>query len=291
MKGDYRKQSAIVVGVILIIAVVVIVCIRLLGGPSSDNTDQTVKDVSNKENVSESDILQQDDSAQSSDKETVQDDEQQQTKDQMNLTVYAQIVQQYEQQYGQLTFYKEEDIINYTGVFLIEPVDFDKDGVEELVIGYATAHPDGPQYCTWPALDVWSVKDEVPVRLYEGACVTTGDIVRQCGHVKFNGNDYLITGYNGSGTNLKLLELKNGSFITGAVLKESEDNGECSWNDQNITVEEFLKLNEEIYSQKIYYASVSPDDSYTTEELITFLNQTRKELGLDEITPKVNISK
>lgn len=312
MKGDYskeRKRAPIVVAVILIAAVVIILCIRLLGAPSSDSNGQMQKGVSDKETVSEnkdpkqdvsdqqnvsdkgsaseSEVSKQDDSA-SAKEEVDQKQAEEKTKDlqKTDLTVYAQTVRQYDQNYGPLTFYEGTDITNYTGVFLIEPVDFDRNGVKELVIGYAVSHPDGPQYCTWPALDVWTIRDGKPVRLYEGACVSTGDIVRQSGHISLNGKDYIMTGHSGAGTDLRLLELKNGSFTEGAVLKAPEDSDEYFWNGQSITGEQFIKINDQIYSQNIYYASVTDNDPYTAEDMTSALNKARAELGLDQVSPK-----
>lgn len=271
MKGDYskeKKRAPIVVAVILIAVIVLILCIRFLGQPYSENEQVTKEEPSVQQNADAEKI---------------------------DLTVYAPTVQQYEKQYGQLTFYKGEYSTNYTGVFLLEPVDFDKDGIKELVIGYAIPHPNGPQYCTWPALDVWTVRDGEPVCLYEEAFVSTGDIVRQCGHVSLNGKDYIMTGHAGAGTDLKLLELKNGSFTEGAVLKMPEDPGdgpEYSWNGEAITQEQYHKLNDQIYDQNVYYASLSDDVSYisyTGEDMKEFLNQIRQEMGMDQIDPKTKI--
>ena len=79
-----------------------------------------------------------------------------------DVTAFAEIVEQYEEKYGQLQFYPQSYVTNYTGVFLLDLVDFDQDGTQELVIGYSVPHPQGIQNCAWPALDVWKLEDGSP---------------------------------------------------------------------------------------------------------------------------------
>ena len=113
-------------------------------------------------------------------------------------TSYGDVVRQYEEKYGTLQFYENEYSTNYTGVFLLKTIDFDGNGVEELMIGYSVPYSGGIEYCAWPALDVWTLDNGKPVCLYEGAMVTQSDIGRHCLYATLDDVTYLVTGWAGS---------------------------------------------------------------------------------------------
>ena len=116
---------------------------------------------------------------------------------QSSASLYAGVVRDYESKYGKLTFNNVNGFNSYTGVFLIKLIDFDKDGVDELLIGYSTKLEGYPEYITAPKLDVWSIVNSNPVRSYEGAIVHHGDIGSHCAYIDMDGQYFLINGYSG----------------------------------------------------------------------------------------------
>ena len=210
-----------------------------------------------------------------------------------DVTAFAEIVEQYEEKYGQLQFYPQSYVTNYTGVFLLDLVDFDQDGTQELVIGYSVPHPQGIQNCAWPALDVWKLEDGSPVCVYEECYVQQSDIGRHCLYTSVDGVWYLVTGWSGSDQDLELLKLQGDGFGEGMHLQSKELMEEGSavvygmgyyLNGAQIQEEEFQKLTDQIYSARSYSGSLYSDQGYTRENLIAYLNQTRTLLGMEEIS-------
>ena len=193
-----------------------------------------------------------------------------------DVTAYGDVVRQYEEQYGTLQFYENEYSTKYTGVFLLKTVDFDGNGVEELMIGYSVPHPSGIEYCAWPALDVWTLDNGKPVCLYEEAMVTQSDIGRHCLYTTLDDVTYLVTGWSGSDMDLDLLSLKDGTFSTGLKLRSEEQmsgayvTGMKYYLDENeIDQTVFDDYYNRIYSDKTAYygGSIYQDSPYTAEEL------------------------
>ena len=207
-------------------------------------------------------------------------------------SAYADVVRQYEDTYGTFRVYDTAYGQTYTGVFLLDLVDFDQNGTDELVIGYSVPHPQGIEYCAWPALDVWELRDGVPERAYEGAMVQQSDIGRHCSYVSLDGTWYLVTGWEGSDVDLDLLSLRDGSFSTGMTLRaEEQGSGVYVYgmryylNDSEIGADEFGRLLDEVHSGRTYSGSVYESDSYSVQDMVDALNATRAEIGLDAVDP------
>ena len=139
------------------------------------------------------------------------------------LTSYADVVRQYEGNYGKLTFVKSDGSEYYIGVFLAKLIDFDQDGSDELLVGYSAPRKGIEQFMPEPKLDVWTMKNGVPVQVYEGAIMHHGDIGSHCAYVDLDGKCCLCTGYSGYATELSLLSFETGSFTEHLNLKSDGD--------------------------------------------------------------------
>ena len=139
------------------------------------------------------------------------------------LTSYADVVRQYEGNYGKLTFVKSDGSEYYIGVFLAKLIDFDQDGSDELLVGYSAPLKGIEQFMPEPKLDVWTMKNGVPVQVYEGAIMHHGDIGSHCAYVDLDGKCCLCSGYSGYDTELSLLSFENGSFTEHLNLKYDGD--------------------------------------------------------------------
>lgn len=178
---------------------------------------------------------------------------------------YASVVRNYESEYGKLTLKNVYGSIYYTGVFLIKLIDLNKDGVDELLIGYSTELEGYPQYITVPKLDVWSTVDSNPVRSYEGAIVHHGDIGSHCAYIDMDGQYFLINGYSGFDTDLHLMELNNGEFEDYYTLF-NDGNGSCTINDEDVDEREWVEMYQKIDKGAIKYQGVITGSGQETEE-------------------------
>ena len=215
------------------------------------------------------------------------------------LAAYAQVVQQYEEQYGSVSFSNASyGIINYQGVFLLEPVDFDQDGVEELIVGYGVPQPYDVADIVWPSLDVWRLENGEPVLAYTGAIITQSDVGRHCAFAQWNGTYYLLTGMDGYETDISLQAMENGQFTIAYTLqvKENASGGmTCSLNGTATDSQTFQDTYAQIRAGEPYYymtdgsygcfnGSIYEDSSYTPEDLVSGMNAVRRRMGLEEIT-------
>ena len=206
---------------------------------------------------------------------------------QNSIEAYAEIVNQYEEQYGELQFYEQRYGTNYTGVFLLQLVDFDQNGTEELVIGYSVPYPEGIEYCAWPSMDVWTIENGTPVCVYKDAYVQHSDIGRHCQYINWNGTNYLVIGFTGSNVDLELLKFENGAFVTEYTLESVElasgvyvTGMEYYLNDQQINVDTFNLYFDQISAGDSYNGSVYASDSITTQDIQERLQTTKEQLGI-----------
>lgn len=207
--------------------------------------------------------------------------------DQNSIEAYAEIVRQYEDRYGELQFYEFSYSTNYTGVFLLQLVDFDQNGTEELVIGYSVPYPEGIEYCAWPSMDVWTIENGTPVRVYEDAYVQHGDIGRHCQYINWNGTNYLVTGWSGSDVDLELLKFENGEFVTGYTLKAIESMSgayvtdvEYYLNNEQIDIDTFNLYFNQINAGDLYNGGVYESDTITTQDMQERLEAAKEQLGI-----------
>ncbi len=204
-----------------------------------------------------------------------------------DVTAYGDVVRQYEEQYGTLQFYEDDYSTKYTGVFLLKTMDFDGNGVDELVIGYSVPHPQGIEYCAWPALDVWTLDNGSPVCLYEEAIVTQSDIGRHCMYTTLDDVTYLVTGWSGSDVDLDLLSLQDGAFSSGLKLRSEElmsgvyvTGMKFYLNESEIDESAFSDYYDRIYSDRStnYDGSIYQDSPYTAEQLSADLQEMREKI-------------
>ena len=188
-----------------------------------------------------------------------------QSDSQSSVSLYADVVRDYESKYGKLTFNNVNGFNSYTGVFLIKLIDFNKDGVDELLIGYSTTLEGYPEYITAPKLDVWSIVNSNPVRSYEGAIVHHGDIGSHCAYIDMDGQYFLINGYSGYDTDLHLMVLNNGEFQDYYTLV-NDGNGSCQINGEDVDESEWVEMYQKIDRGAVKYQGVITGSGQETED-------------------------
>ncbi len=136
-----------------------------------------------------------------------------------DLSVYASVVQQYEETYGTIgysVYYQDQknqtgetDLL--TGVCLLWPIDFDGDSRSELMIGYGKVTEENTGLIQLYA-DVWGVDEDTPVLLYSGATIP-GDLQNYISCKTLDGVYYLVDGVARKGfAQLNYYGLEDGSF-------------------------------------------------------------------------------
>lgn len=199
------------------------------------------------------------------------------------VTLYADVVRQYEEKYGTLKFCADPwNSSYYLGVFHLGLIDFDHDDVEELVIGYAVPHPN-MEGISWLYMDVWSIESGTPVMKYEGATITQSDVGRHCEYTCLDGTYYLVKGFDGSGIDLQLLEMKNKVFSTAYTLKVSDMDFAPYLNGTVIPQKMFydfyynVRDNAEKYGGTIFIG-----EPPSKNDIQNSLNQARERIGVDK---------
>lgn len=195
----------------------------------------------------------------------------------------ADIVAEYEAKYGKLEFKTgAAGSKYYTGVFLLEQIDFDRDAKYELVIGYATEIADA--HISSPKLDVWQMKNGVPVKAYEGACITHGDIGSRCAFLNYtSGRPELIVGSDGFETDLKFLTFNNGTFSETGSLKYEFTGTDYVWSINGEAVSEskgMERMNELRSNKDTYYGTLSSDLGQSEKSIREALEEAKKKLGV-----------
>ena len=180
-------------------------------------------------------------------------------------SIYADVVRDYESKYGKLSFNEVNNSTYYTGVFLVKLIDFNQDGVDELLIGYSTKVEEFQDYITAPKLDVWSIVNTYLVKAYEGAIVHHGDIGSHCAYIDMDGQYFLINGYSGYDTDLHLMVLHNGEFQDYYTLV-NDGNGSCTINGEDVDESEWVEMYQKIDRGAIKYHGVITDSGQETED-------------------------
>ena len=196
---------------------------------------------------------------------------------------YADIVLEYENNYGKLTFLNVDGYDYYIGVFEAKLIDFDQDGSDELLIGYSTPREDVEQYIPEPKLDVWTIKDGVPVRVYEGANVRHGDIGSNCAFIDFDGKYCLCVGYGGYEIDFTLLSLEKGSFTQYLNLKSDMDNSYFMINGEDADKDQWYELYQKIENnpeEHFHSGFIAPEGHESREALQEAVSEDYKLLGM-----------
>ena len=193
---------------------------------------------------------------------------------------YADVVRDYQAAYGEMkTLSYDDGIVYYAGVFLVDLIDCDRDGSEELVIGYSQQHDD--EHICLPQIDVWGLDKGTPKQLCEGAYVQHGDIGRHCGYTFADGQFYLLTGNSGYNSDLKYLQLKDGHFVEGIRLERSGfgDEWEYRYNGSDVDETELNNALEKLNENADIYSGGFLESSEKTESGI----RSDLERGLEKV--------
>ena len=195
---------------------------------------------------------------------------------------FADAVRQAEEKYGRLAYHTptEPGLTSdyYTGVFLIDYVDFDRDGTDELIIGHAEEFiKNGISH---PSLDIWRMENGCAVCVYENAMITHSDVGARCEYFYINGTWYLITGHDGSSIDLTFLAMSGGAFVTDLTLSCDED-GVWTRNGSPADHEEAWGLYQTLSEQAvIFHGAVLDYYGETKEGISGALEEKRAALGL-----------
>ncbi len=209
-------------------------------------------------------------------------------------SLYADVVAQYEETYGTVSFWEDRySNTDYLGVFFLALVDFDQNGVDELVIGYAVDPGiDDIDYITWPYLDVWQISDLEAVIAYEGAIIDQSDIGKHCAYTLLDDTWYLLVGYNGSGIDLSLLALQDGEFVAVSTLEQNDDDYIPYIDGVEVSSDEFYTylntisqgcpyLYYQTYNYGGFCGTIYSDSSYTADDLTEQIVLIKSVIGLE----------
>ena len=194
---------------------------------------------------------------------------------------FAEIVRQYENTYGALNIKTAGTYKYYTGVFLVKRMDFDLDGTEELLIGYANEIPEAR--IASPRMDVWGLQGGAPVKLFEGAGIQHGDIGSRCEFLILDGTPVLVTGFDGGDINLRFQKLEQGSFREAKTLGYTFTGKDYEWSvdGKKVSETEGMKLYGLIRDNSDKYnGSLSSAGKQTEESLIKDLDAGYASVGL-----------
>lgn len=195
---------------------------------------------------------------------------------------YADIIRQYGRDYGRLTFVEASGFQYYKGVFLAKLIDFDQDGSDEMLVGYSAPRKGIEQFMPEPKLDVWTMKNGVPVQVYEGAIVHHGDIGSHCAYVDLDGKCCLCSGYSGYDTELSLLSFENGSF-TEYLNLEYDGDRTYMINGQNADEKKWNELYQKIENnpeERFHSGCVNATGHESKEVLKKAISEDYKLLGM-----------
>ena len=196
---------------------------------------------------------------------------------------YSDIVREYENNYGKLTFVNVDGYDYYIGVFQAKLLDFDQDGSDELLIGYSTPREDVEQYIPEPKLDVWTMKNGVPVQVYEDANVRHGDIGSNCAFIDFDGKYYLCVGYSGYEIDLTLLSLEKGRITEYLNLKSDIDSSYYKINGVDADKDQWNELYQKIENnpeEHFHSGFIAPYGHESEEALQEAVSEDYKLLGM-----------
>ena len=196
---------------------------------------------------------------------------------------YAAIVRRYENDYKKLTFLNVDGFDYYIGVFEAKLIDFDQDGSDELLIGYSTPREDVEQYIPEPKLDVWTMKNGVPVQVYEDANVRHGDIGSNCAFIDFDGKYYLCVGYSGYEIDLTLLSLEKGRITEYLNLKSDIDSSYYKINGVDADKDQWNELYQKIENnpeEHFHSGFIAPYGHESEEALQEAVSEDYKLLGM-----------
>ena len=202
---------------------------------------------------------------------------------------YVDVVRTYEAEYGKLEFYPNNYGSGfYTGVFLIRLLDFDQDGVDELMIGYAKQFVDpqmGEIQMAIPSADIWTLENGAPVLVYEGADVVTGSIDQRCMYIEWDGKYCLVTGSIGFEPHLEIQSFENGSFHGIYDIREEMTESGYQWiiNGAVVSEEQGIEAYNQIMDNAMKYTgSVQADQGEAEESIRADLTEAYRQLGIDD---------
>ncbi|HIS52408.1 MAG TPA: tetratricopeptide repeat protein [Candidatus Onthomonas avicola] len=203
-----------------------------------------------------------------------------------DLSAYADVVQQYEQEYGTLDFQEGGFETYYTGVFLVDLVDLDADGLEELIVGY-TAPPlvNWSEYPELPTLDVWRLEEGTPVLAMEGFSMPDSDISSCCEYAYWEGAYYLPTGTIVADDDVTFWTMVDGVFTPAITLERPMGGGTSYINGEAVSQEEADQLFDALHGGENHYTG-SIRDGYVNqylsqEEMPERLRDACAQLGLE----------
>ncbi|MCI8646204.1 MAG: zinc-ribbon domain-containing protein [Firmicutes bacterium] len=154
---------------------------------------------------------------------------------------YQSLCAEYQEKYGKPGYEKWDgsDYYNLTGLCVVRLIDFDKDGNQELLLGYADKNAMGGY-----AYEVWAQQDSaVQVLNKMGPPHSNGECV-WIETADKNGAIYLW-GYEDTGEKEEYLRFKDGKFTPEYVIGYQDDPDVITINGELMKLEDWNRLSEE----------------------------------------------
>ncbi|MCD7765168.1 MAG: S8 family serine peptidase [Lachnospiraceae bacterium] len=212
---------------------------------------------------------------------------------------YLEVIESYESQYGAGSYYIWDQTDHYThyevsGVYLIELLDFDGDGQEELMLcvldpDSSVAHLGASEFA-----DVWAYKDGEAVLVYspelqadelyfrewyeeEGVrmnVVCGSDITQYFEYTTYGGNIYMMQGWIGGVINEYYYGYEDGEFHLVHTSVEDEETGTCYVDGEAVSDSEWQEQRELWNAGMVQYHLLSPETA-ELQEMLTIAEETK----------------
>ncbi|MCD7763217.1 MAG: S8 family serine peptidase [Lachnospiraceae bacterium] len=217
---------------------------------------------------------------------------------------YLEVIESYESQYGAGSYYIWDQTDYYTyykvsGVYLIELLDFDGDGQEELMLCVLDPDSSAPVYGASVFADVWAYKDGEAVLVYspelqadesydmlhdggvwyeEGVCmniIAASEIQIYFAYTSYNGKIYMMQGLWGGVTNEYYYGYEDGEFHLVHTSVEDEDTRTCYVDGEAVSDSEWQEQRELWNAGMVQYHLLSVDDTSELQGMLSIAEETK----------------
>lgn len=217
-------------------------------------------------------------------------------------TLYAEIVQEYEDMYGQgsceveYTYGADNFSCIMNGTYLVQLLDFNGDGQEELLIGVctdaATCWVDVWAYENGEAVKVYSpeLQAEESLYIYESGyayynIVHGSDIGLYVEYTSYSGKIYLIQGFRGSSEQYYYFEYTDGVFQRVKTIEALEENDWTPQIDGQTVTESEWSSELALWNDGLVSYLVRGGGTEMGNTLLEITAQTKAVLGMEEEAP------
>ena len=242
----------------MITKILLITCMLILSGCAKN--DESKRNEKDNSDLREGNDLSDD----NTEKEDGQDDSEDENdipiKQDVDYGPYRVLIENYEAEYGVLDVLMENGCYNAYGIVYLDLIDFNNDGIDELVLVKSPMH--GAEIYMRdhaPMVEVWSTDGHRLKKLL-------GDVLTMCGDdseeykielTEVNGTKYLLTGEDLYGTIRDCYSYYNGEMVVAKSIDK-----ECEYVDEGITYKYYIddvEVDEEEYNNasEIYNSNMT----------------------------------